>query len=57
MLVEWPEECATSIVRRQCLVEPSVPCVGCTCTVKAGKKLFTGCILGIGKLALSYITV
>ena len=51
VLVYWPDEECTSIVRQTAVIVPPMAkqAVGCVCTVKIGRTKCDGRIAGIGK--------
>ena len=52
MLIYWPEEDGTSVVKQSAVLKPQPLEHGCGvfCTVKFGKQICDGRIAGIGKL-------
>ena len=54
MLVYWPDEDQTSVVDVAKVVEPELEdaSVGVNCSIKTGKQVYAGKIIGIGKILM-----
>lgn len=56
VLVYWPDEDSTSVVRQSAILTPSIAdqAVGVACTVKTGRSKCTGRIAGMGMQHVMY---